>query len=289
MTLRRCALLSMDDLSGFYTYEQATFPHFEASGWTAEEVSWRADADWSAYDLVVIRTPWDYQAEAEAFLATLERISSVTLLENEVAICRWNLAKTYLQDLEAAGVPIVPTDWNQAGQGLDEAVYDRLGCAEIVVKPVISANADYTYRIARDAFHDHAEVLSRDFAERAYMVQPFLAEVVREGELSLFYFAGAYSHAVLKTPAEEDFRVQEEHGGTIRAVSPEPAALAAGDRVLAATPGDPLYARVDLVREGGGWLLMELELIEPSLYFPYDEGSPRRFVGACIERWRARA
>jgi len=288
MSRRRCAFLTMDDLTGFYTYEQATFPYFDALGWQVDEVSWRASTDWSVYDLVVIRTPWDYQADADAFLGVLAQIDAATLLENSLALCRWNLAKTYLEALREDGIPIVRTRWSDPGAPLPESVFDELGCDEIVIKPVVSANANSTYRISRAAFHDHAEGLSMDFAERAYMVQPFLREIVEQGEHSLFYFDGRYSHAVLKVPQADDFRVQEEHGGAISAAVPGPALRDAGDAVLAALDETPLYARVDLVVVGGGPQLMEVELIEPSLYFPYDDDAPERFAEACVQRWEQR-
>ncbi|MDX1440598.1 MAG: hypothetical protein R3284_11920, partial [Rubricoccaceae bacterium] len=123
------------------------------------------------------------------------------------------------------------------------------------------------------------------FAERAYMVQPFMQNVVDEGEFSLFYFNNVYSHTILKTPKTGDFRVQEEHGGIIQSVDTEPELLKAGDHAIASLP-NLLYARADFVREGSKFLLMELELIEPALYFRMDPASPMRFARAFDERMR---
>ncbi|MEM7517795.1 MAG: hypothetical protein AAF368_12845 [Planctomycetota bacterium] len=122
---------------------------------------------------------------------------------------------------------------------------------------------------------------------RPYLAQPFMPSVLEEGEYSLFFFGGEYSHTVLKTPASGDFRVQEEHGGLIRGVEPEPGQVEAAGRVLDAVEHDLLYARVDLVRDAAAmaderWRLMEIELIEPSLYFPYAEGSAERFARAAV-------
>jgi hypothetical protein len=287
MVIRECAFLSMDDLKGFRTDDQLVIPHFEKLGWAIEQVSWRADVDWSRFDLVVIRSPWDYQSDADAFLEALERIAGETQLENSLTLCRWNLNKTYLEALREGGIGIVPTRWSEAGASLGEAVFDELACDEIVIKPVVSANADFTYRISRAAFHAHAETLAGDFAARAYMVQPFMQSVTTEGEYSLIYLDGDYSHAVLKSPKADDFRVQEEHGGEIRSVDPSPELREAGDSVLAALDKMPLYARVDMVVEGGRPLLMELELIEPSLFFAHDTASASRFAEACDRRWTA--
>ena len=284
----RCAFLSMDSLDAFVAYDELAIPLLRALGWAVDTVSWRADADWAAYEVVVIRTPWDYQDEPDAFLEVLERIARSTRLENGLDVVRWNLDKTYLRDLEARGVPIVPTRWLDA---LDAAalagLFDALG-DEIVVKPTVSANADGTFRLRRDdrdrqldAVH---ELSGHTAAGRAVMAQPFVPAIVDEGEYSVFAFGGEVSHTILKTPAAGDFRVQEEHGGRIRGVEPEPELAAAADRALAAVEDAVgqtlLYARADLVRWAGGWAVMEMELIEPSLYFPYGEGSAERFARA---------
>jgi hypothetical protein len=148
-----------------------------------------------------------------------------------------------------------------------------------VIKPVISASAFHTYRLRRgDRWSGEMEAA---FAGREVMAQPFLRSIVEEGEYSLFYFGGELSHAVLKSPKEEDFRVQEEHGGFIRKVEPPAPLVELGHRIVESLPVAPLYARVDLARlDSGGYALMELELIEPSLYFRTDPESPRRFARA---------
>ena len=278
----RCAFLTTDRLDAFVTYDAEAVPHLARLGWSVDDVPWRAEADWDAYDLVVIRSPWDYQDAPGAFLDVLARIdASGAQLENPLGVVRWNLRKTYLHDLEAAGVRIVPTAWGE------ELTTDRLGelftawdVPEAVVKPIVGANADDAFRLgAGDGWREAVAT----FAEREHMVQPFVRSVVEEGEFSVFVFGGTVSHAILKTPAAGDFRVQEEHGGRIRGVVPEAALLALTEAALSAFPHpDPLlYARVDAVRMAdGGFAVMELELIEPSLYFPYGEGSAARFAEA---------
>jgi len=150
------------------------------------------------------------------------------------------------------------------------------------VKPVVSANADDTFVV--DAGGQEVPELAATFADRAWMLQPFVDSVLAEGEHSLFYFAGRYSHAVVKRPKAGDFRVQEEHGGHIAAEEPAGDLRAAADAVLAALDDTLLQARVDLVRLADGTpALMELELIEPSLYFRMDPGAAGRFADALAE------
>ena len=281
-----CAFLTTDRLDGFVTYDALAVAPLRALGWTVRHVPWRAEADWGAFDAVVIRSPWDYQDEPDAFLAVLETIErSGARLENGLDVVRWNLRKTYLRDLEARGVRVLPTVW---GDGLTAdglaALTDEWG--EVVLKPVVGANADGVLRL-RPGDGDVRQRALAAYAGRLYLAQPFVRAVVEEGEFSVFAFGGEVSHAVLKTPAPGDFRVQEEHGGAIRAAEPEPALRALADAALAAVGQTLLYARVDAVRmPDGGFALMELELVEPSLYFPYAPGSAERFARALDARLR---
>lgn len=292
----RCAFLSTDDLTDFVTDDELTVVPLGELGWQVDFVPWRADADWDAYDVVVVRTTWDYQADAVAFDAALRRIdASRALLCNPLDLMRWNMRKTYLRDLEVNGVRVLPTRWGTAPTPAVLAAHlDELECDEAVIKPVVGANADHAWRVRRDAPPGVLEQVATVYARRDYLIQPFVDAVVDEGEFSLIYFDGAFSHAILKTPKPGDFRVQEEHGGLIRPWQPEPRLLDAGDAVLAAmeviagSPAPPLYARADFVRTaGGGFSIMELELIEPSLYFRTDAGAPARFARAVDRAGRA--
>ena len=279
-----CAFLTMDDPSAFVTYDRDAVGPLAALGWTVDEVPWRSGADWSRWDAVVVRSPWDYHDTPAAFFDVLADIDGRTRLENPLSVMRWNLQKTYLRDLDAAGVPTVPTRWAD-GLTRDLLAEAARQWGEVVAKPQVSANADGTFRLADDS-GTWDEAVST-LADRPVMVQPFLGSVVEEGEWSVFAFGGEVSHAILKTPASGDFRVQEEHGGRIQAVEPGPELLALTDAALAAVPyPDPLlYARVDAVRLADGSLaVIELELIEPSLYFPYGPGSAQRFARALAGR-----
>ncbi|MCB1025710.1 MAG: hypothetical protein KDB79_15035, partial [Acidobacteria bacterium] len=253
-------------------------------GWDVETVSWRdKNADWEKYEAVILRTPWDYHEVPDEFLDALKKIEAAgTRLENSLEIVKWNLNKTYLQELEERGVLIVPTIW---GMGrIDENIVNKwfqlLGADEIIIKPVISATARHTYRIRK-----FLPELTAIFENQDHMVQPFMKNIVEEGEFSLFYFGSEFSHAILKSPKQDDFRVQEEWGGIIKAVEPDEKILEAGENALNQIGQKLLYARVGLVRtEDDEFALMELELIEPSLYFRMDKSAPKRFAEA-FDKW----
>lgn len=275
--MRNCAFLTTDDLAGYVTDDKLAEAPFAELGWSVEHVPWRQPGGWERFDAVVLRSTWDYHKHPEEFLAVLEEIvRSGTRLANPLELVRWNARKTYLRDLEARGLPVVPTVW-------DRSRFGELDADEIVIKPVISASAFHTYRLRRG--ERWSGEMETAFAGREVMAQPFLRSIVEEGEYSLFHFGGELSHAVLKSPKEEDFRVQEEHGGLIRPVEPPPPLAELGHRIVESLPVPPLYARVDLARlDSGGYALMELELIEPSLYFRTDPESPRRFARA-FDAW----
>lgn len=286
--MKRCAYLTMDDLSAFVSDADLSIPPLEGLGWQVETVSWRRrNADWDAFDMVYIATPWDYQDDPRAFLDVLGRIdASRALLINPLALVRWNLDKRYLAELGERGVAIVPSLWFERWEdGLVERAFDEFGAARIVVKPQIGANADHTYVLERGA---PAAEVARCFADRRLFVQPFADSIRVEGEYSLFYFGGEYSHAILKRPKAGDFRSQEEHGAEHAAVEPDAGLRRLAEAALAGLSPAPVYARADYVRgnEGRFWL-MELELIEPSLYFRFDAGSASRFARAADAAYRA--
>lgn len=282
--MRRCCFLSMDDLGHYVADDELAVPPLGELGWDVQTISWRdKTVDWNDFEIVVIRTPWDYQREPDAFLEVLGKIdASRARLENDKSIVEWNLNKTYLRDLENKGVNIVPTIWKEKGITQTD-VQDWLAhfdTPEVVIKPTVSATAEFTYRLS--GFDPE---LTDIFVNREYIVQPFMPNIVSEGEFSLFYFDGEYSHTILKTPKPRDFRVQEEHGGIITAVAPSAKLLETAREVFEFISPVPLYARVDFVRDArDNFAVMELELIEPALYFRMDDGSPARFAKALDRR-----
>lgn len=288
---RMCAFLSMDSLEDFVCYDELLVAPLAARGWEVHTLSWRdRSRDWSRYESVIIRSTWDYQADPEAFLEVLHQIeASGARLANDLNTVQWNMDKRYLLDLERKGVEIVPM---QVGDSLTAdqllSAFDLYQCEEIVIKPSISANANHTYRLDRSAAYQQMNAILTIYTNRSYLLQPFMPSVVREGEYSLFFFNHAYSHTILKRPKEQDFRVQEEHGGRLQRIHPSPQLLQAARKVQQSLPSSLLYSRVDLVRTAeDNFAVMEVELIEPSLYFPYDAASPDRFADAFVQ-WMKR-
>lgn len=246
---------------------------FDADGWHTQVVQWRAPAP--SADLALIRSCWDYRPEPDAFRAALARHDTTAPLVNPLGTVEWNLDKRYLLELASAGAPVPPT--RVVPRGTAPALASLLAdleADEVVVKPVVGAGGEQTWRFrAGDAAHWEAVAGSEDF-----LVQPFLPEVVTEGEVSLVFLHGSYAHAVVKRARDGEFRVQEEHGGTVAPWDAPRAVRAAAELVLAATPHPWRYARVDGIVTAAGFRLMELELVEPELFFRAAAGSAAGFV-----------
>jgi glutathione synthase/RimK-type ligase-like ATP-grasp enzyme len=279
--MKKCAILSMDDTTGFEVYDHLIEPFLHQTGWQTETIPWkRPNVDWNQYDLVIIRSTWDYQDFSDQFLAVLAQIENSTArLDNPLSIVRWNIDKRYLAELEQKGVEIVPTLWREQLTETElEGYFEQLNSKQLVIKPCISACAFDTFWFNQDNINQFKSEMLTTFKQRNFMVQPFMPSVIEEGEFSVFYFDGKYSHCILKTPKANDFRVQEEHGGRLLKVEPEPQLLKIADKALAAIDTDMLYARLDFVRSDTGFAMMEAELIEPSLYFNIDHDAAERFV-----------
>ncbi|GAB2536295.1 ATP-grasp domain-containing protein [Rhodanobacter koreensis] len=226
------------------------------------------DIDWSTFDAVLIRTTWDYFKHYASFLQWLDRLDQLGIPTiNDSQLLRWNSDKRYLLELAQHGVGIIPTRL-AGGRELRDMLADMQG-RQVVIKPTVSGGAWHTLRgiVGDEAF---AQAVAQLPLEYDYLVQPFVPEIVTDGEWSLLYFAGKFSHAVIKYPASGDYRVQGEYGGSAEPVLPSAATLAAAERALAAVAeighGDHAYVRVDGVICAGQFLIMELELIEPFLH-----------------------
>ena len=285
--MKQCAFLTLDVRGDFVIDDEHAVQPLADLGWQVSTVSWRQrQIPWSRYDAVIIRSTWDYWNDVDGFLEVLKAVDASTRLANSLQLVHWNLAKTYLREIESKGVAIVPTLWpRQLDAASVSDFFNQLGCAEIVIKPVVGANGEDTFRLRRG--FDPAELsgIIPLFRNRRCMVQRFMPCILAEGEYSLFFFNGDFSHAILKVPAAGEFRSQEERGAEIRPVGPEQKLLQRGRKALKTIDPAPLYARIDMVRdEGGDFVVMELELIEPSLYLRTDPGAPKRFAEA-VDCW----
>ena len=251
-------------------------------GLRSELVAWDAAIDWAAAALVVVRTPWDYTERHELFGEWVRATAALTRVVNDAELIAWNMHKRYLVELACAGVPVVPTAVLSRGAG---DVRDALAAyeGEVVIKPAISGGARGTI-LVRAASEQALAHLTGLLDVGDALIQPFVNAVETAGEVSLVHFGGVFSHAVRKLAADSDFRVQEEHGGSVVAHVATPAERAVADAVLDAVAARTAYARIDVVTTDDGPQLMEAELIEPELFLASDPEAPARFAEVLAER-----
>jgi glutathione synthase/RimK-type ligase-like ATP-grasp enzyme len=246
------------------------------AGIDVEPLAWTEIGGVGAFDLILPLVAWGYNLDYPRWLGLLDRADRERWpLLNLPALLRWNGDKGYLNELGAKGIPTVPTLEVAAldPQSLGRAA-EHFGAADLVVKPPVSGGAHGTHRLRRD------DPIPPDVAGRRMMVQPF-QPTISAGEWSIILFDGSFSHAVIKMPAEREFRVQPHLGGTDRAAEPPEGAVELAKAALAAAPAAALYARVDMIADAAGELkVMELELIEPALFLHHAPDQGAAFASA---------
>lgn len=256
-------------------------------GAVVERVAWSdTGVDWTGFDIALIRQTWDYFERYPEFLDWLGRVEGLTRLINPAALIRWNADKRYMLELERAGVPIVPTVLFRRGSepGLLAEHLGAAGWAGAVIKPAVSGGGRETWRVDGRDPAAHQAHWQRLVAAEDMLIQPFLPEILESGELSLIVIDGEATHAVRKRAAPGEFRVQDDHGGTVAPAEVTDEVTAVAEQVVAASPIAPLYARVDLVETGRGPLLMELEVIEPELFYRFCPDAAERLAEALLRR-----
>nr|WP_063574164.1 hypothetical protein [Luteibacter rhizovicinus] len=239
--------------------------------------------DWATFDAVLIRSIWDYFKHYARFKQWLGQLPVPTINNKELLL--WNSDKRYLIELATHGVPIIPTQIVPASQLPDTLA--AMPSREVVIKPTISGTAWHTVRgVAGDTVF--GQVVAKLPPEFDYLVQPYVPEVASDGEWSLLFFDGEYSHAVIKRPKAGDYRVQSDFGGVAQASEPGDDLIASASRVLEAAAAighaDVAYARIDGVISQGQFLLMELEMIEPFLHLGHEVEASERFAANLVKR-----
>jgi glutathione synthase/RimK-type ligase-like ATP-grasp enzyme len=251
-----------------------------AQGAIVESAVWDSPlVDWTQYDAIILRSTWDYHLRRDDFeywLAHLDAVGAAVF--NPTSLVRWNIDKHYLGDLATRGVQIAPTMFLERGDATLDQLFAQLEWSDVVIKPTISANGHETRRVASRYDEADSQWFQRVHGGHELLVQPFLDEIVQQGEWSFMFFAGQYSHAVLRaTPAE--FTGQRDHGKLLTD-HPRGVIIQQAESVTEHLPNGWLYARVDGFERDGSLVVTEVELIEPSLYLGQHPSAPRRFATA---------
>lgn len=242
---------------------------FASLGLNIEPVLWDSCTEVAAdFDALLPLMVWDYFEGNEArFLDVMARADEATLVLNPPDLLAWNADKAYLDDLAGRGAPVIPTQKHErVTEAIAREAFAAFGADKIVIKPQVGGGAWRQVLLGKDEAWPDADALPPGAA----LIQPFLPSVTEEGEYSFLYFDGQFSHALVKTAKPGDYRIQSIYGGSEARYAPSAAEKSVAEAVLASLGTTPLYARVDLLRGLDGELkLIELEMIEPYLYFPH--------------------
>lgn len=241
-------------------------------GLRVQRVAWNdPHFDWRSTRAAVFRATWDYTHRYDEFVRWLENVRTKTTLINSFATVRWNLDKHYLRDLSEKGIAVPATVYVERGEATTvQEIIRNHHFRECIIKPAVSGGARHTYKVDEMTAAAHEEMFRLLTANEAMMVQPFLHSVTTIGEKTLVMIGGSFSHAVLKRTKEGDFRVQDDHGGTVHEYAPTGEEIAFAERVIASCDPVPFYGRIDMLMENDGKMVVsELELIEPELWFRF--------------------
>jgi glutathione synthase/RimK-type ligase-like ATP-grasp enzyme len=286
---KRIALICDDPANMFEMSRQEDkdlIAYLSANGWDTAVKDWKdASVDWSAYDIVILKSPYDYHVRFAAFKTWLKKLSDMGVrLLNPYEMVVWNLDKHYLKEIGDAGFSIIPSIFLEQGSVTDlTALFEQLKSDKIIMKPCVSGGARNTFTLTNGEAGLDKHALLELIAAEAFIAQPFMPEI-HDGEWSLFFFGGKFSHAILKKPQAGEFRVQPQYGSTIHAVVPEAALIEDAAALVQRFAADALYARVDGVLVSGKLALMELELIEPLLYLSFEEKGLENYAQALSEK-----
>ncbi len=235
---------------------------FQKNGDHLEEMDWRGfDFDGCDFDLIFVRTTWDYVRHKDEFADFLKKSEETSILGNSAKIIQWNLEKYYLKELQEQGFPVIKSLFLENSMPISE-IFEILETDDIVVKPILGEGGYGMNRYRRsDLTGDNNIVIPT-----GYFAQPMMPSVMNEGEISMVFIGGRFSHGALKKCKPGEYRVQVSHGGTEEVYSASEHEIALGAKFVAALPDVPLACRVDLIRDGNSLLMMEIEAIEPILY-----------------------
>jgi len=257
----------------------------KGKGLKIEKVIWNdQNINWEDYALAILKSPWDYFDLIEDFYIWLNLLEAKKVkLLNPIDVVRWNSDKKYLKEIEAAGLNITPSIFisNQESINLND-FFKKFNTNKLIVKPCVSGGAKNTFKVTAENVIEINEQLNKLVQEEDFIVQPFLPEILENGEWSFIFFNGLYSHSLIKQAKAGDFRVQPAHGGSVHPQKPNADLVAIAQQYVDLFAKNCLYARVDGTFVDGDFLLMELELIEPFLFLNTEPENYERYYKALV-------
>ena len=259
----KLAILTCEAHPNLIDDDQKLISTFSENGINAAPVIWTRTTEWDQFDCVFIRSPWDYAKRWNEFNLVIDQIAQKTTLIHSSDIIKWNADKSYLLSLESKYIKKVPSLVYENFQETNFIEsFEKLNCPQIVFKPLFGASGYQTYNCSKS----DREVISPLIGQKV-IAQRFLSSIPEKGEVSFVFFGESFSHAVIKKESKGEFRIQEEHGGRVEQYIPSQDQIESIQSIFKQIPFQLSYARVDVAMEEEGFYLMELEVIEPELFF----------------------
>jgi len=255
-------------------------------GFHIEKVIWNDPAvNWERFQLAILKSPWDYFDRINEFHKWLDHLETKEVkLLNPIDVVRWNTNKHYLKEIEATGLAVTPSVFiSKNDQFLLNDFFEQFNSKKLIVKPCVSGGAKNTFKVTDENVEEINNQLQVLVKEEDFIVQPFLSEIIENGEWSFVFFNGTYSHSLVKKAKPGDFRVQPAHGGFVHPQKPRQEVIDIASQYVDLFAKSCLYARVDGTFVNGRFLLMELELIEPFLFLNTDPENYERYYQALIK------
>ena len=255
----------------------------ERAGMRTAIVSWsNPEFDWHSTQAILFKSTWDYFDRFETFSAWLNQVKQHTIAINPIEIIEWNLNKKYLLDLNNKGIRIVDSLILKQGQQTPlKPYFQQFNTSELIIKPLVSGAARNTFKVNVSNLTEVQGEFDQLILKEGFLIQPFQKNIMTQGEISLMIMGGEFTHAVQKTAKAGDFRVQDDFGGTVQPYFASPEEIAFAEQAIAACDPMPLYARVDVIRNNKQQLaLMELELIEPEMFFRFNQTATYKLADA---------
>ena len=279
------ALLTCEKFPNLYETDQPLIPELAKHDITASAAIWDDPAiDWAQFDYLIFRNTWDYYEKETAFNLWLDRIEALKIPTlNALEIIDANKHKFYLRDFEAKGISIIPTIFIDKTDALNLRDLIPPHWQKMIVKPAFSAGSYQTEAFLATDLDSVNEKYKSIALQKDLLLQEFMPEIQTLGETSLIFFNRQFSHAVNKKPAAGDFRIQVQFGGKYELINPNRELITQAQNIVNTFPNSLLYARVDGIVIDNNLHLMEVECIEPDLYFNLSEGARQRFVAAILE------
>lgn len=287
--MKKIAFITSEDDPNLSKDDQLAIEPLHKLGYQVFPLIWDNPLDnVGVFDALIFRSCWNYHRKYSHFVRWVEQLKRLDIpIFNPVDISLWNLDKKYLIELKKKNILIPQTYLIHRATKIDadtiKSIHEKISASHLVIKPSVSLNGHDTYLLPSQDDQAIINTLRSLPAEHDILIQEFIPDIKSSGEISLIYFNNEFSHAIRKTPAQQEFRIHSEYGGSRSAFQPDSVLIQQGKKILETVGQTLLFSRVDVIETQNGAVLIELEIIDPMLFLGYSSQAPQRFAEAVVE------